>query len=248
MEMSVMKNLKVASKYPRYNIRAKPEVTHTQNSSEVAKSHSFKLLRKSNVKNKSKDRRSLSGSNKTGRPATAGQTTTKKKIKTIKGKQLETKDNGGYFCIPQFPNNMHAAKALLEFKRKLKKSEMGECNEDAKEILKEYIRKFMKNTDYHKHFEPTVTKIINDYGLMSQNGEPIIENLIKLHLPMQQKESMTNSNQSKKLQRNYNKLHALFNSSKSSTNDSTYHKSRANSNEAHKQAAQYIPTYSTSGT
>jgi hypothetical protein len=124
---------------------------------------------------------------------------------------------------------------------------MGECNEDAKEILKEYIRKFMKNTDYHKHFEPTVTKIINDYGLMNQNGEPIIENLIKLHLPMQQKELVTNVNQSKKQQRNYNKLHALFNSSKSSTNDSTYHKSRANSNEAHKQAVQYIPTYSTSG-
>jgi hypothetical protein len=119
MEMSVMKNLKVGSKYPRYNFRAKPEVTHTQNSSEVGKSHSFKLLRKSNVKNKSKDRRSLSGSNKTGRPTT-GQATTKKNIKIIRGKQLETKDNGGYFCIPQFPNNMHAAKAFLEFKRKIK--------------------------------------------------------------------------------------------------------------------------------
>jgi hypothetical protein len=141
---------------------------------------------------------------------------------------------------------MHAAKALLEFKRKLKKTENSENKEDAKEILKEYIRKFMKNTDYQKHFEPTVTKIINEYGLMSQSGEPIIENLIKLHIPIQQRDSVTNSNQSKKLQRNYNKLQALLNSSKSSTNDSTYHKSRANSNDTHKQTVQYIPTYSSS--
>jgi hypothetical protein len=83
---------------------------------------------------------------------------------------------------------MHAAKALVEFKKKLKKSERGETKEDATEILKEYIRKFMKNTDYQKHFEPTATKIINDYGLVSPSGEPIIENLIKLHLPIQSKE------------------------------------------------------------
>lgn len=129
---------------------------------------------------------------------------------------------------------MHAAKAFAEFKKKLKKSERGEYKEDATEILKEYIRKFMKNTDYQKHFEPTATKIINDYGLVSPSGEPIIENLIKLHLPAQQKDMMCND--TKKIQRNYNKLQALLNSSKSSTNDSTHHKSRANSNDTNKQA------------
>lgn len=239
IDLTMMKGLKVASKFPRYNIRAKVEQPQNPANIEVAKSHSFKLLRKSTAKSKSKDRRSLSGSNKAGRPTT-GQSVQKKKLKTFKGKQLETKDNGGYFCIPQFPNNMHAAKALLEFKKKLKKTEKSENNENAQEMLKEYIRKFMENTDYQKHFEPTVTKIISEYGLVSPTGEPIIENLIKLHLPMQQNEMLPDNNQSKKLQRNYNKLQALLNSSKSSTNDSTYHKSRANSNDPHKQTVQQI--------
>lgn len=162
----------------------------------------------------------------------------KKKLKTIKGKDLGSKDNGGYFCIPQFPNNMHAAKAFSEFKNKLKKSERGDSGEDPTDILKDYIRKFMKNTDYQKHFEPTATKIINDYGLVSPTGEPNIENLIKLHLPMQQRELIRNN--SKKFQRNVNKLSAPLNSSKSSTNDSTlqnHHKSRANSNDTFKQAS-----------
>jgi len=97
MDMSTTKNLKISAKYPRYNIRAKVDTCQNPNDSEVSKSHSFKLLRKSNAKNKSKDRRSLSGSNKTGRPTTGQPTTIKKKIKTIKGKPLETKDNGGYF-------------------------------------------------------------------------------------------------------------------------------------------------------
>jgi hypothetical protein len=133
---------------------------------------------------------------------------------------------------------MHAAKALIDFKNKLETSEEYENKENAQELLKEYIRKFMKDNDYQKHFEPTVTKIINEYGLVSPSGEPVIENLIKLHLPVQQKD-LSETNQSKKLQRNYNKLQALFNSSKSSTNDSTYHKSRANSNEAKRQQLPY---------
>jgi hypothetical protein len=139
---------------------------------------------------------------------------------------------------------MHAAKALLEFKNKLETSEEYENKENAQELLKEYIRKFMKDNDYQKHFEPTVTKIINEYGLVSSSGEPIIENLIKLHLPVQQKD-LSATNQSKKLQRNYNKLQALFNSSKSSTNDSTYHKSRANSNDAKRQQMPYAQSYNT---
>lgn len=164
----------------------------------------------------------------------------------MKGKQLETKDSGGYFCIPQFPNNMHAAKALLEFKKKLKKTEKNESKEDAQEMLKEYIRKFMKNNDYQKHFEPTVTKIINEYGLVNTNGEPVIENLIKLHLPQQQKELMMNIDKTKKIQRNHNDLLAVMNASKSSTNNSNFQKSRANSNDSHKLTTQQTTANSSS--
>lgn len=141
---------------------------------------------------------------------------------------------------------MHAAKALLEFKNKLKKTEKSESKEDAQEMLKEYIRKFMKDNDYQKHFEPTVTKIINEYGLVNTNGEPVIENLIKLHLPEQQREMMMNINKTKKLQRNHNELMAVMNASKSSTNNSNYQKSRANSNDSHKLAAQQTTANSSS--
>ena len=65
---------------------------------------------------------------------------------------------------------------------------------------------------------------------MSPSGEPNVENLIKLHLPAQQRDSM-NNNYSKKFLRNYNKLQAPMNSSKSSTNTSTqnHHKFKSNS-------------------
>lgn len=78
-------------------------------------------------------------------------------------------------------------------------------------ILKDYIRKFMKITDYHKHFEPTITKIITDYNLISSNGEPNIENLVKLHLRTQKRDNSV------------------------SNSESTYYKSRAGSNETRKQ-------------
>lgn len=242
IDMGAMKSLKVASKNLKFNVRVKVDQPQPVANTEVARSHPFKLLRKSNVKSKSNNRRSLSGSNKTGRPTT-GQTAQKKKLKTIKTKPLEPKGDGGYFCIPQFPNNMHAAKALLEFKKKLKKTENSDSKGDAQEMLKEYIRKFMKNSDYQKHFEPSVTKIISEYGLVNPNGEPIIENLIKLHLPLSQNEVMSTTNQSKKLNRNYNELQALLNSSKSSTNESSYHKSRAHSNDPNKQSAQLAQSY-----
>ena len=103
----------------------------------------------------------------------------------------------------------------------MKKNDLKKSKEEVQEILKEYIRKFMKNTDYQKHFEPTITKIINDYNLISSNGEPNIENLIKLHLPSQK------SNNS------------------ASNTESTYYKSRAGSNETRKQPSR-IPASSPS--
>ena len=125
------------------------------------------------------NRRSLSGSNKTKR-ANSGSLPHKKKESSIKNKDSESKDNGDYFCIPQFPNNMHIAKLLFDWKKL--NSNDSKNREEVQLILKDYIRKFMKITDYHKHFEPTITKIISDYNLITSNGEPNIENLVKLHL------------------------------------------------------------------
>lgn len=123
IDMSMIKSFKVVAKTGKSSNQGRKEGKHSANF-EVAKSHPFKLSRKTTSKSKYSDRRSLSGSNKTGRPTS--NPAQKKKLKTIKGKQLESKDNGGYFCIPQFPNNMHAAKALVEFKKQLKKSSGGE--------------------------------------------------------------------------------------------------------------------------
>jgi len=139
------------------------------------------------VENVKSNRRSLSGSIKTDRPKIS-QPNQKKKIKTVKVKQQENKDIGEYFGFPQFPNNMHAAKALIEFKKKYQKSQKSDNLEEAKEILKEYIRRFMKNTDYEKHFEPSVAKIMTEYGLVSRSSERNIKNLISLQLPLQQRD------------------------------------------------------------
>jgi hypothetical protein len=166
--------------YPKYNIRAKQDgSTAIVPNREVAKLHSFKILKQNNQKTKHKDRLSHSGSNKTGRPISS-QIPQKKRLKTTKGKQPKSKGDGGFIWVPkfdsknteypeftyQFPNNMRAAKALLEFKNKLENSEEYKNKDNAQELLKEYIRKFMKDNDYQKHFEPAVTKIINEYGLV----------------------------------------------------------------------------------
>jgi hypothetical protein len=108
--------------YIRYNVRSKADSAQGVANIDVAKLHAFKIANKSTSKNKYKDRLSHSGSNKTGRH-TAAQMMPKKRLKTTKGKQSKAKESaGGYICVPQFPNNMHAAKALLEFKNKLEKS------------------------------------------------------------------------------------------------------------------------------
>jgi hypothetical protein len=96
IDMSMIKSFKVVAKTGKSSNQERKEGKKYSANFEVAKSHPFKLSRKATSKSKYSDRRSLSGSNKTGRP-TSSQPAQKKKLKTIKGKQLESKDNGGYF-------------------------------------------------------------------------------------------------------------------------------------------------------
>ena len=168
-----------------------------------SKMSSFKLMNKCISKNRMKDRLSHSGSTKHGRPTT-GQIAAKKKLKIAKGKIAKPKEISSSSIWIQNQNN--AAKNRIKIKSKLEKEECSIKDEHGKK---------------------------NAYDFASPDPEPLIKNLIKLHLPAEKRDMMS-YHQNKKFQRNSNKLHVLFNSSKSSTNDSTYHKSRANSNETRK--------------
>lgn len=142
----MIKSLKLVTKGSKQAINSKGDNSSSGGANiKISKQLPFKLLsQKGSSKSKCSNRRSLSGSNKTGRN-TSIQSIAKKKLKTIKGSDSCNKDNNeSYLCMPQFPNNMHAAKAFAKLKNKLQKTESEHNPEHATDILKDYIRKFMK--------------------------------------------------------------------------------------------------------
>lgn len=111
VDLNISRGLKATSKDSRNNNISRNLEENNPND-EATKSEESKM-RKSIANSKLNNRRSLSGSNKTKR-ANSGSLPHKKKESSIKNKDSESKDNGDYFCIPQFPNNMHIAKLLFD--------------------------------------------------------------------------------------------------------------------------------------